>query len=242
MRHIISDLHLSDQRPDLAALFNYYMQQLAPQADELYILGDFFEAWIGDDFSTPLVEQVRELLKAYTSQGKKLYLFHGNRDFLLGDAFASSVGASLIQQSLTIQHLGDSYLLSHGDEYCTDDTQYQEFKQMVRNPAWQQDFLAKPLQQRIAIAMQMREHSKQNQQMASQEIMDVNQEAVLNQLKSVDHLIHGHTHRPNRHQYSIDGQSKSRYVLSDWGNKGHFLALDNQGITSHYFDLDGVTE
>jgi len=238
MKHCISDLHLFEQRPDLVALFDHYMDHIAPNAKQLYILGDFVEAWIGDDLSTPLIEHIRQKLQRYTENNRELYLFHGNRDFLLGEKFAQSVNAKLIKDKLLITHLGATYLLSHGDEYCTDDTAYQQFKAMVRNSTWQKNFLARSLQERIAIAQQMRDQSKQNQQsMASNDIMDVNEGAVLQALQHADHLIHGHTHRPKTHNYKIGQADKTRIVLSDWGEKGQYLQLDDSGVKSIYFTL-----
>jgi len=239
--HLISDLHLCDSKPQLLALFEHYMRQIAPRCEQLYVLGDLFEVWVGDDFESELSGRVITLFDEYVQQGGQLFLGHGNRDFLLGDCFAAKSGATLIQEPHFLSWQQHNIGLMHGDSLCLDDTAYQEFRQVVRDHKWQADFLSKDLEQRLAIADGIREQSMAAQLDKSATIMDVNESAVkaFFEQHQIDWLIHGHTHREGEHRYSGKNNSqRKRIVLSDWGDKGHYLELSKGQANSLYFGLD----
>lgn len=223
----ISDLHLDTSRPEIVQLFLHFLQQRATQAEALYILGDFFEAWIGDD-AVPPDHPVIAALKGVSATGVPLYVMRGNRDFLLGEQFEQLTGARLLPDPTVITLGGDPVLLMHGDSLCTDDTTYQQFRAMVHNPQWQQMFLAKPIEERMELARQARQEStaRNTGLMDTQEsIMDVNQGAVEQAMREhgVQRLIHGHTHRPNVHEFTVDGKPATRIVLGDWYDQGSVL-------------------
>ncbi|MDB4837617.1 UDP-2,3-diacylglucosamine diphosphatase [Marinomonas sp.] len=216
IRYFISDLHLSDKRPDLIRAFvqmtQYFIQE--EQESELYILGDFYEAWIGDDFKADWNDEIETALRALSSTSVKVYFLHGNRDFLIGQDWLHRVGAQLIDEQTKLDLDNGSILLSHGDEYCLEDVEYQKFRTMVRSPAWQAHILSLPLEQRIALAAQLRNDSKTMASDKSMAIMDVTESAVIDSLNShhCHSMIHGHTHRPNTHKDS----GELRCVLGDW--------------------------
>ena len=210
---LISDLHLSEDTPEIEqGLYRLLDAQQAGTA--VYILGDFFEAWIGDDDDAPLAARVQSALKALTDKGCALYLQRGNRDFMLGQAFAESVGAELLGDSVVTTLGGQPTLLMHGDTLCTDDTDYLQFRGLVHDPAWQQEMLAKPLDERRALAQQLRSLSIDAASNKAEDIMDVNEQAVSDAMAAagVKRLIHGHTHRPKRHKHDYG----ERIVLGDW--------------------------
>ena len=218
--YFISDLHLEPGRPALAQGFVNYLQRLIDQGDaqQLYILGDFFEVWIGDDFSNPFVDQVKAALRAVADSGTEVFLMHGNRDFLIGEAFCRAAGCTLLSDPSVIQLGGQEVLLMHGDSLCTRDVEYMKVRQMFRDPQWQQALLSKSIDERIAFARQVRAESQSDQQMKSAEIMDVTPAEVDRELTEhqVATLIHGHTHRPAVHQLD---NGKRRYVLGDWSDE-----------------------
>jgi UDP-2,3-diacylglucosamine hydrolase len=218
----ISDLHLSDQQPELAQALFALLKQKKSQIDELYILGDFFEIWLGDDALTPIATQVQSFFEEELN-GIQIYLMHGNRDFLMGEAWAKSLGATLLPEGFEIEVAGQKAILCHGDHLCTDDVGYQAFKQQVRNPAFIDAFLAKTIEERTAIAKEMREGSQAAQSEKSMDIMDVNLSAVEDYAKSADTslIIHGHTHRPQVHTKD----AYARIVLGDWC-KDHAYILE----------------
>ncbi len=238
--YFISDLHLNLQQPAMTAGFLNYLKSLN-DAERLYILGDFFEAWIGDDVSTPLNDAVEQGLKALSDSGCKLFIMHGNRDFLIGDAFCQRTGATLIDENTVIQ-LGDQQvLLLHGDHLCLDDVEYQKVRLMLRNPVWQADFLSKTIPERIEFAKQARDQSKASGQMKADDIMDVTQSAVdeaLNQ-SNTRIMIHGHTHRPKVHEWELDGQQRQRWVLGDWSESQGWQIrwTESDGLQLSQFDL-----
>lgn len=221
----ISDLHLSPERPDIIKLFIEFMNNNARNADSLYILGDLFEVWLGDDYCDPGLEPAIEALKAYSDSGKPVYILHGNRDFLMGSGFETMTGCKLLPDPSLITLHGKQALISHGDELCIDDVEYMEFRNTVRSPKWQQEFLAKPIEERIAFARQARSESINKTQQKAMDIMDVNQAAVESLMNKyqVDLLIHGHTHRPNTHQFESNGKPLTRIVLGDWYEQGSLL-------------------
>ncbi|MFO1390552.1 UDP-2,3-diacylglucosamine diphosphatase [Cellvibrio sp.] len=217
----ISDLHLHESRPQITRAFFQFLQTQAKGAEKLFILGDFFDAWIGDDDDAPLNSEVAAELKKLSDTGTSIFLMHGNRDFLLGEKFAEQAGAQIIPEYTTIDLYGEPTLLLHGDSLCTDDAQYIAFRQQVRSPQWQQQVLSQPLAARRALAAQMREKSQAMNSLKAEDIMDVNQAEVINAMKnaSVKRMIHGHTHRPAIHTLDIDGKPAERLVLGDWHDK-----------------------
>ncbi len=228
--HFISDLHLDPRQPSVVDGFLHYLKTRGQNAQTLYILGDFFEAWIGDDFSNPFTESVIAGLKTYTSRNIPVFFMHGNRDFLIGERFLEQTGCQLLTDPTVIDLFGRKALLMHGDTLCTDDVEYQNFRKTVRDPIWQHDFLAKPLEVRLSIAQNLREISKEKTHEKQYEIMDVAQTEVERVMAdyNVDLLIHGHTHRPNRHELVIAGRPAERYVLGDWGENGWHLVCDRE--------------
>lgn len=214
----IADLHLSAERPDTLALFHRFLRERAPRADALYILGDLFDAWVGDDDDSAMAEQVRADLKALTDGGTAVYLQHGNRDFLIGDAFLAATGASLLDETAVVDLAGRSTLLMHGDLLCSDDIDYQQARQMLRNPAFVQDFLGRPLAERVALAAEYRKKSGEATSLKADDIMDVNDATVADYMEraGVTRLIHGHTHRPGEHRHALSTGEGERWVLADW--------------------------
>ncbi|MBB6523110.1 UDP-2,3-diacylglucosamine diphosphatase [Pseudoteredinibacter isoporae] len=225
----ISDLHLDESRPEVTEAFFQFLQERAPKAEALYILGDFFEVWIGDDDDAPLALEVQQRLKQLSQNGTTLYIMHGNRDFLYGDQFCENSGATLLADPTLINVAGKPCLLMHGDSLCTDDAEYMAFRQQARNPAWQAQLLSQPLEARRQLAMQLRQQSKSMSAMKADDIMDVNAEAVANIMESqqAEILIHGHTHRPAQHAL---GNDKERWVLGDWHDKGWCIEADEHSI------------
>ncbi|MGG6176641.1 UDP-2,3-diacylglucosamine diphosphatase [Pantoea allii] len=232
----IADLHLCQEEPAITAGFLHFLQREAPHCDALYILGDLFEAWIGDDDPNPLHQQVAEALRAVPVP---LYFIHGNRDFLIGQRFARASGMTLLPEERVLTLYGHRLLIMHGDTLCTDDVGYLQFRAKVHNPWIQRLFLALPLFTRKRIAERMRANSKQANQHKSLEIMDVNQQAVVEAMlrQQVPLLIHGHTHRPAIHDLSLNGERAQRAVLGAWHSRGSMIQLDVSGIQLIDFDF-----
>lgn len=229
---LISDLHLTPERPLPVQLFYRFIAEVAPNAQALYILGDFFEAWVGDDNLTDSFNQtLADTLKSLSARGVAVSFLPGNRDFLVGPNFAQAAGLTLLADPTRINLFGVPTLLAHGDQFCTDDIAYQTFRAQVRDPAWQQNFLAQPLQQRLAYAAALRERSEHAKADKKPEIMDVNDAAIRATLDThpVKRIIHGHTHRPARHELMVNGQIVERWVLPDWYESGGYLACDARG-------------
>jgi len=223
----ISDLHLDDRRPETTDLLIRFLQDDAEAADALFILGDLFEFWLGDDVPSECAVKVAGALSRLADQGVPCYFMHGNRDFLLQDGYAKLAGVKLLPEEYVIDLYGERILLVHGDSLCTDDQAYQQFRTMVRNPAWQQEFLAKTPQERLQIALQARDASAAHKGDMAMSIMDVNHDEVNHAFRRHDvlRLIHGHTHRPAVHDLEIDGQSAQRIVLGDWYTQGSVLRV-----------------
>lgn len=238
----ISDLHLDPARPAITALLLDFLAQRGRQADALYILGDLFEAWIGDDDDAELGQTVAAALRTLTDQGVPGYFLHGNRDFLLGVQFAAASGLHLLPESIIIELAGEPVLLLHGDTLCTDDVDYQAFRAQVRAPAWQARTLALPLMQRRALAGQLRETSQQALQQKVTEITDVNLAEVDRVMSAhgVRSLIHGHTHRPAIYNWMLDGQPARRAVLGDWYQQGSVLCCDAAGWRLETLPMPGA--
>lgn len=220
----ISDLHLCPERPLTIRLFLDFLAHQASQARALYILGDLFEYWAGDDdIEDAHHRSVVEAMRTLADRGTALYVMHGNRDFLMSRKFADASGATLLADPVTIDLYGKTAVLTHGDMLCTDDVEYQHFRSIVREPKWQQDFLSLPLATRKAQIEELRSRSEQAKSYKDEAIMDVNDEAVVAFLREhglPDLLIHGHTHRPGRHLLELDGKRCERIVLADWDDTG----------------------
>ena len=214
----ISDLHLEESRPDITGAFLGFLKEKAAGAEKLFILGDFFEAWIGDDERTPLQEQIASALKDVSESGTDVFLMHGNRDFLIGEDFCNRAGAALLDDPTVIDLYGTPALLMHGDSLCTADVEYQKFRASMRNPQMQKMMLARPLEDRQQMARQLRQMSMAKNQGKAEDIMDVTPDEVVNELENhgVQLMIHGHTHRPAVHQLQANGQKAHRIVLGDW--------------------------
>jgi len=228
----ISDLHLCASRPGINDAFMEFMQNTASKVKALYILGDLFEYWAGDDDVEDIFhQQIINGFKKLSDSGVKLFLMHGNRDFLIAEGFCRMAGITLIADPTMIDLHGKKALLSHGDDLCTDDTAYQQFRTQVRDKKWQAEFLSQPLQVRRKQIEAIRTRSEQEKTQKSMAIMDVNTEAVNALLRKYqpDLLIHGHTHRPNRHTIELDGRLITRWVLGDWYEQGSYLACDELG-------------
>jgi len=227
----ISDLHLDSAQPQISSQFVQFIQARACHARALYILGDLFEVWLGDDDDTPHLTTVFHALQELSAQ-TDIYFMHGNRDFLVGSQLAQRLNMTLLDEPYLL-HLGEQRVaLMHGDLLCSDDVDYQNFRNMVRQPQWQQEFLDQPLAQRQAIAATLREQSTEAMQDKSHQIMDVNQQTVSNYFDEyrVDCIIHGHTHRPAIHQLS---SSRSRIVLGDWCPQASYLSWQQGQFTLH---------
>lgn len=232
----ISDIHLSDQRPDLSQAFFRYLTSLPKDTEALYLLGDIFDAYIGDDDDAELLSRVKQALSEVSQQGIKLYFMHGNRDFLVGDAFCQDSGCELLTDPSLIHYQGKDYLLMHGDSLCTDDLDYQAFRAQIQNPDSKAFLLAKPLAERRAIAKQLRDSSKSMSSNKAEDIMDVNAQAVLDALKQHQSniLIHGHTHRPAVHQLN---DKQQRIVLGDWDKQAWELVINSHGFQLKAFAI-----
>lgn len=228
----ISDLHLSESEPRIAQLFVNFCRNTAPGADALYILGDLFEYWAGDDDSnTPFHQQIISAIRETNQHGIPVFIMHGNRDFLMDEQFAKECHATLLPDPIVINLYGTPTLLTHGDALCTDDVAYQAFRKQVRAGNWRNNFLAQPLDQRKAQIEQLRKISEDQKQTKTMDIMDVNLEAVADLFRSHQYprMIHGHTHRQKHHQHEVDGKICDRWVLGDWHETGNFLRCDETG-------------
>lgn len=236
---IVSDLHLSARRHSTTRLFLRFLRDTASRADALYILGDLFDYWAGDDdLGDPLHREVTGALHALTGGGTKLYVMHGNRDFLLAEKFAAACGATLLRDPVLVDLYGTPTLLTHGDALCTDDFAYQAFRTEVRNPGWQRQFLAQPLAQRKTQIEALRAQSETEKQHKAASIMDVNEEAVASLLREHGYprLVHGHTHRPGRALYHLDGHTCERWVMGDWDKRGNALRCEGGECRPIEFD------
>jgi UDP-2,3-diacylglucosamine hydrolase len=235
----ISDLHLTRERPEAVERFRRFLGEVAMRAGTLYILGDFFEAWVGDDdLSDPFNAGIAADLRHLAGTGTSIGLLHGNRDFVLGPEFAEAAGLSLLPDPSVIDLYGTPSLISHGDAWCTDDQTYQAFRAQVRNPAWQAAALARPLAERHALARAMREQSEKIKPGVKPEIMDVNAGAIAEAFRAhaVRRIIHGHTHRPARHESVVDGRACERWVLPDWYDSGGYLLCTAAGCELLWLD------
>lgn len=238
--YFIGDVHLPTDRTPVTALLDQFLQRIGGKADALYILGDLFEVWLGDDLSPQHYQAVIQALRHTAQQHTPVYLMHGNRDFLVGERFANAAGCQLIADPLIINLYGHRTLLTHGDQLCTDDVAYQKYREEVRNPLWQQKFLSLSPAEREATAARYRAESKKQTAEKSMQIMDVNQHAVREIMQDYDvaRMIHGHTHRPGVHDFFIDDHPAQRYVLGDWHTTGSALKCDAKSWALETFTLE----
>lgn len=227
--YFIADLHLSENRPHLLALFRQFMQEQAPEAEKLYILGDLFDFWIGDDEQSDLISEVQQLIRHLTEKGVPCYFQHGNRDFLIGKKFANTCGVTLLPTYQVIDLYGTPTLLCHGDTLCVDDVKYQQYRKKVHQKWRQWLFLHLPLKVRLKIAEKIRAKSRQDKQLKSTEIMDVNADFVQQMFAQfhVTQMIHGHTHRQKHHEIPPHFH---RIVLGDWGETSSLLEVTPHSI------------
>lgn len=235
----ISDLHLDASRPDVVAAFHTFIREEATEAAGLYILGDLFEAWIGDDDPSELAESVKQSLLALRHKGVPVWLMHGNRDFLIGKDFCNQAGCELLPDPTVISLYGQDTLLMHGDSLCTSDQEYMAFRTTMRQPETQQQLLAMPLEQRRQLASDLRSKSSEAMSNKAEDILDVTPEAVdsIMQQHKVNRLIHGHTHRPARH--SLADSTLERIVLGDWDSQLWVLQASAESLQLHSQDLVG---
>jgi UDP-2,3-diacylglucosamine hydrolase len=227
----VSDLHLEGGRPDIGQQFLGFLETDARRADALYILGDLFESWIGDDDPDPHYATIKKALRVLADTGIPVRFMHGNRDFLIGEGFAADTGVELLPDPCRVDLYGQAVLLSHGDALCTDDVKYQEVRSITRNTDWQAMMLAKPLAERQAIATRARADSRAHGGSIDPAISDVNQQEVLKLLRAhgVSTLLHGHTHRPDVHHFLLEGRPATRIVLGDWYEQGSVVRWDESG-------------
>jgi UDP-2,3-diacylglucosamine hydrolase len=230
---IISDLHLSPGHPRSTELFLRFATEIAPKAEGLFILGDLFEYWAGDDdLGDPFHQDITDTLRDLDAHGTRIFIMHGNRDFLMDEELGSACNATLLDDPTMVDLYGTPTLLTHGDTLCTDDTEYQRFRTMVRDSNWQKQFLSQPLANRKAQIEQLRMQSESQKRGKEMALMDVNLDAVHELLRqnAYPRLIHGHTHRLAKHLHQVDGHACTRWVLGDWDSKANALRCDHDGI------------
>ena len=227
----ISDLHLQAERPEIGEQFLTFLDQEAQEAEALYILGDLFEAWLGDDDPNPYYATMKSALTDVVGSGLSTYFMHGNRDFMIGERFAKETGVRILDDPQIVNFYGTDVLLSHGDAYCTDDIQYQQVRAMTRDPGWQSMMLEKSIEERIAFAASARQQSLARGDSINDEIMDVNDNAIFAALRKYDAevLLHGHTHRPAVHDVDLGERKATRIVLGDWFEQGSVVRWNTDG-------------
>ncbi len=234
----ISDLHLSAERPATVALLLRFLTEVAAEADRLYILGDLFDVWLGDDDCSQPIPEVTAALANLSAGGTKLYLMHGNRDFLIGEQFCRAAGCELLPDPTIIDLAGEATLLMHGDLLCTHDSTYQQTRTMLRSDEFIQEFLAKPLSERALFASDARHKSDAATAMLEDTVMDVDSATVAEQMLKYQTrvLIHGHTHRPALHEFMLNREPATRIVLDEWHEDGgSYLCANEQGLQTHKF-------
>jgi len=230
--YFISDLHLSADRDDINQCLFEFLREQAPQADALYVLGDLFEIWIGDDDQNCFTLSIAKAFNILRQSGVPIYFIHGNRDFLIRQGFAKQAGFKILPEQVVIDLYGEPTLIMHGDELCTKDTDYQAFRKKARSWWWPRIMLSLPLSTRKKVAAKGRDTSKQKQSKLSAEVMDVTPEEVITYMQrfAVKRLIHGHTHRPAIHELLINDQTAQRIVLGDWYEQGSILKVSKDGL------------
>ncbi|AMS17205.1 MULTISPECIES: UDP-2,3-diacylglucosamine diphosphatase [Pseudomonas] len=236
---LISDLHLEEERPDITRAFLDLLGGRARSAQALYILGDFFEVWIGDDAMTPYQLSICQALRELSDSGTQVFLMHGNRDFMLGKAFCKAAGATLLKDPSVVDFYGEPVLLMHGDSLCTRDEAYMRMRRYLRNPVSLWILRHLPLRTRHKLARKLRNESRAQTRMKANDIVDVTPDEVprIMQAFKVRTLVHGHTHRPAIHKLQIGDQAAKRIVLGDWDRQGWALQVDEQGFQLAAFDF-----
>ncbi|WP_210014517.1 UDP-2,3-diacylglucosamine diphosphatase [Pseudomonas palmensis] len=236
---LISDLHLQEERPDITRAFLDLLATRARSAQALYILGDFFEAWIGDDAMTPYQASICQALRALSDTGTQVFLMHGNRDFLIGQAFCKAAGATLLPDPSVVELGGEPVLLMHGDSLCTRDEGYMKLRRYLRNPVSLWALRHLPLRTRHKLARKLRSESRAQTRMKANDIVDVTPEEVPRVMRQhgVRTLVHGHTHRPAIHKLMVGDAPARRIVLGDWDRQGWALQVDEQGFQLAPFDF-----
>lgn len=227
----ISDLHLSAQRPSSLTLFSDFMEKSGCLLSELYILGDLFDYWIGDDGSETLgYSGVEQALRSTVDAGTRIFFIAGNRDFLVGEEFAARTGVELLEDMTVLELYDQRVMIAHGDRFCIDDTAYMQARAHFLDPEWQRQVLQTPIEDRLKAAIELRQQSQETKRNKAEEIMDVNAGEIERVFREfdLDIMIHGHTHRPYVHQLEIDGRSRRRYVLGEWLS-GRSVIYANQG-------------
>ena len=234
----ISDLHLQESRPDITKAFLGFLENTAYKAERLYILGDLFEAWIGDDDQNNFISEIQAALLK-TNKTTKIFFLHGNRDFLIGTEFASSSGLEILNDPTIEEMFGKRVLLMHGDLLCIEDRDYQAFRKTSRDAKWQDEFLNKSIEERREIAHNLRTISKEATGIKKEEIMDVSTAEVIRTMEesSINLLIHGHTHRPNSHKITVNDQPAERIVLGDWDAYGWYIWMDSSSCELKNFSI-----
>ena len=230
----ISDLHLSDERPEMNTLFFQFLENIAIKAESLFILGDLFDYWVGDDQldHDPIARQVADALKVLAQGGVNIFFMPGNRDFLIGQRFADETGLVILTDPNLVNLYGQQTLLMHGDTLCTDDVMYQKFRAQTRTGDWMNATLGRPYEARQQLAQSIRNQSDSAKSQKPEEIMDVAEATVQQAFRQHRYplLIHGHTHRPATHQHVVDGHRCERWVLADWHRRGEYLEVSEHGV------------
>ncbi|WCN09472.1 UDP-2,3-diacylglucosamine diphosphatase [Marinomonas mediterranea] len=237
----ISDLHLYDKRPDLIRAFVVLTDEIKKYPDStLYILGDFYEAWIGDDYQPPWNKDIETALTSLRASGHSIKFIHGNRDFLIKHTWCERTGAELLEEISSLNHRGNIICLAHGDEFCTDDIDYQQFRAQNRTEAWQSTVLAMPIEQRLALAQQLRNDSKSMSADKESSIMDVNENTIASTMhqQGASVLIHGHTHRPKLHDQTFG----KRLVLGDWDTFVWVAKLEDNSLSQARASVESFCE
>lgn len=230
---LLSDLHLSALRPAAVEAFHELMRGPAREASAIYILGDLFDWWLGDDqLADPFSRRIAQSLRAVTDSGVSVFVARGNRDFLLGERFERMTGAHILPEQHVVELGGTPTLLLHGDELCTDDVEYQRYRMRMRSPEAARRLLALPYFVRRLIAWYLRRKSRDANTLKPESIMDVSDTAVDDAFRRHDvaRMIHGHTHRPARHRHAVDGSARERVVLADWHDRGRYVKVDETGV------------
>ena len=228
----LSDIHISDEFPEISIRLKEFLLEEESKTNTIYILGDLFEYWLGDDDPNPSFAEIRNLLKKLSDNNISLFFIHGNRDFLIGESFAEETGCRILHDPHVIDLYGKKALISHGDIFCTDDQEYQLFRNQTRDPDWKNSILSEPLSFRRDFAKQARLESSEYTSSMKNEIMDVNKDEILKMYEkyNVDIIIHGHTHRPAIHDIFFNGRKYQRIVLGDWYEQGSILRCSEKGF------------
>ncbi len=228
----LSDIHVSNEHPEISKQLKEFLLKEESKTNAIYVLGDLFEYWLGDDDPNPLFKEIKQIFKKLSDKNISIFFIHGNRDFLIGESFAKETGCQILHDPYVIDLFGEKVLLSHGDIFCTDDKEYQLFRNQTRDPAWKESILSKSLSFREEFAKQARLESSKHTSSKKNEIMDVNKDEILKMYEkyNVDIIIHGHTHRPAIHDVFFNEKNYKRIVLGDWYEQGSILRFNEKGF------------